>query len=92
MAAGFRRYRPLEPATREMLHMPDGTWQAAYREQLAALDPRQVWDDLHQLAGGADPILLCFERDRCDCHRALVAAWLSEALGVEVPELDPASS
>jgi hypothetical protein len=83
--AGFRRYRALEP-TREILHMPDGAWQRGYVELLRRLDPQEVWDDLHRLAGGAEPILLCFERRQCDCHRGLVAEWLCEELGVQVAE------
>lgn len=70
--------------------MPDGAWQRGYVELLGRLDPQEVWDDLHRLAGGAEPVLLCFERDRCDCHRGLVADWLCEELGVEVAEFDPA--
>lgn len=69
--------------------MADGAWQAAYLEQLGRLDPGQVWDDLHQLAGGSEPILLCFEKDRCACHRGLVAEWFCEKLGAEVAEFDP---
>jgi hypothetical protein len=30
---------------------------------------------------------LCFERDPADRHRSVLAGWLSERLGVEVPEL-----
>ena len=59
------------------------------QEQLAGLDARRVWDELHQLTGGAEPILLCFERRQCDCHRGLVASWLCEELGHAVDEFDP---
>jgi hypothetical protein len=60
-------------------------------EVLGRLDPEQVHRELMQLAGGRIPVICCFERaDRlCPgqyCHRALAAAWLSESLGVMVPE------
>jgi hypothetical protein len=36
--------------------------------------------------------LLCWERRITgpECHRRLIAAWLEERYGAEVPELDPA--
>ncbi len=85
MPAGYRRYRALTP-TREILHMADGVWQGAYVELLGRLDARRVWDELHQLTGGAEPILLCFEKRPCDCHRGLAARWLCEELGHAVDE------
>jgi hypothetical protein len=62
-------------------------------EILGVLDPQVVWDELHQIADGAEPVLLCWEK-RMDldsgktfCHRRIVAAWLEEKLGHVVPEL-----
>jgi hypothetical protein len=61
-------------------------------EVLAPLDPQQVWNELHQIASGAEPVLQCFERPPFDpknwCHRRLVAAWFKERLGHDVPELN----
>lgn len=89
---GFRVYSALAP----------GAWfKSVSREeyiqrftaQLAALDPRQVWDELHALANGAEPVMLCWEvppwTDRNWCHRRMVAEWLERELGVEIPELTP---
>jgi hypothetical protein len=51
-------------------------------------DPLQVRDDLLRLAGGAIPVLCCFEKAGVTwCHRSLTAQWLSEGLGQPVPEL-----
>ena len=35
-----------------------------YQQQLEKLDPEKVWSDLHALASGAEPILLCFEKPK----------------------------
>lgn len=67
-----------------------------YAAILDALDPQKVWDDLHRLAGDQEPILLCWERPPFTptnwCHRRLVADWLQDRLGVEVPEYWTATS
>jgi hypothetical protein len=89
--AGFRVFRPLAPG--DWSRSPGGGWVDAetfvegYAAQLAALDPQRVWDQLHALAGQAEPVLLCWELPGEDCHRHQVASWLSRELGVEVPEL-----
>jgi hypothetical protein len=85
--AGYRIYRKLAP----------GPWfnsvdAAEYErrfqaEILAPLDPRQVWGELHALVAPHEPVLLCFERDREDCHRLIVARWFEEALGVKIEEM-----
>ena len=90
--AGYRLYRPLNP-TREMLHMSRAQYEAIYFGMLARLDPQKVWDDLHRMAGDAEPVLLCFERpplhDGNWCHRRMVARWFDLTLGQDVPEHDP---
>lgn len=58
-----------------------------YGEQLLALDPHQVVDELHTLTAGADPILLCYETPSKFCHRRLVAQWLEQSLNIQVPEV-----
>lgn len=89
---GYRRYKALAPR-KEMLRMPYGRYRAVYfRTILGRLDPRQVADDLHRLAGAFEPVLLCWERPPLTtahyCHRRMVAEWLAETLGLDVPELD----
>lgn len=91
--AGFRVFRPLAPGpwfnsvTRE-------EYERRYAAQLAALDPQRVCDALHQLAGqDIEPVLLCWERPPLNesnwCHRRLVAAWLEQARGTIIPEIEP---
>jgi len=60
-----------------------------YREEiLARLDPLKVAAKIRDLAGGRVAVLLCFEQaGRGEwCHRAMVATWLSKAIGEPVPE------
>ena len=61
-----------------------------FAEILGKLDPHQVVLDLQRLAGGDEPVLVCWEHPppaAAWCHRALVSAWLSDTLGLIVPEL-----
>ncbi|MBW1953536.1 MAG: hypothetical protein JRI66_10705 [Deltaproteobacteria bacterium] len=79
-----RHYRPLNPPP-DMLHcdVSDEEWARKYRERvLERLNPQQVYEEL-----GPDAILLCWEPPGVFCHRRLVAEWLEENLGIEVPEL-----
>jgi len=89
--AGFRQYRALAPDA-DMLKMSQALYLPRYAAILNALDPQQVWDDLHRLAGDQEPVLLCWERPPFTagnwCHRRLVADWFERALGVTVPEWD----
>jgi hypothetical protein len=91
--AGYRLYRALAPTRPMLVKMPREQYEPLYEAILAKLDPRRVWDDLHQLAGdGVEPVLLCFEKppftDTNYCHRRMAAAWLERGLGVEIAELE----
>ena len=87
--AGIRQYRALVPDA-DMLKMSQALYLPRYAAILNALDPQQVWDDLHRLAGDQEPVLLCWERPPFTptnwCHRRLVADWFHDRLGVAVPE------
>jgi hypothetical protein len=88
--AGFRIFRPLAPGTWfNSVTRPE--YERLYGAQLAELNPREVHDKLVELAAGAEPVLLCWEKPPFDdvnwCHRRLVAAWFERELGVVVPEL-----
>jgi hypothetical protein len=87
-AAGYRVYRKLAPGPWFNSVSVDEYNHLFHTEILAPLDPRTVADELVDMAAGRIPVLLCFERPGHGqwCHRALVAEWLSEALGQSVPE------
>lgn len=63
-----------------------------YRERLAGLDAQRVWDELHALVPGEEPVLLCFEEPPLTadhwCHRQFVSQWFREELGQEVTEVE----
>jgi hypothetical protein len=87
---GYRCYPDLAPGP-WFNSVSKDEYERLFAEQLAKLDARKVWEDLHRLAGGRDPVLMCFEvppfTETNWCHRRLVAAWLARAIGVEVDEL-----
>ena len=93
VAAGFKVYRALAPGAWlfDPVYKDYATYRERYfREILAPLNPRKSWDDLHALACGHEPVLLCHEHLRKTddwCHRRLVAEWFEQALGVSVPEM-----
>jgi len=78
---GRREWR-LAPA-REKLWIPDAEFVTYYDDLLAALDPRQLWEEL---TAGGPVCLLCWEQPGEPCHRRDVAVWFERHLGVAVPE------
>jgi hypothetical protein len=77
-----RRYPQLAPS-RELIAIQNAALFAARyrREVLAKLDPKAVFREL-----GDSAVLLCYEKPGEFCHRRLVAEWLEERLGIQVPE------
>ena len=71
-----------------MMKMKSMEFADAYRSRvLNNLNAEEVFRML-----GNDAVLLCFEPFNVQCHRRLVAEWLEEKLGIEVPELGHARS
>lgn len=62
------------------------------QEILGKLDARQVWNELHTLAGGQEPVLLCWEKTGEFCHRQLVARWFRRELNILVDEYVPGAT
>jgi hypothetical protein len=93
--AGYRKFITLAP-DRAWMHEPLDVYEPLYRAKLAALDPRKTWDELHKLAGDAEPVLLCFEKPPFIganfCHRRMVASWFTDTLGHHVPEFDASAA
>jgi hypothetical protein len=88
---GFRVYRALAPGP-WFKSVSEAEYRKRYAEQLTALDPRATFDALVELAGGEEPVLLCWERKadleagKVFCHRRIVAEWFARTLGERVPE------
>src|ERR1035437_7992640 len=59
--AGFRIYKPLAPGP-WFNSVPEAEYRTLYFAQLALLDATAVVAKLHELAAGAEPVLLCYEK------------------------------
>lgn len=73
----------------EMLR--DNITQQQYIEQyrrrvLSRVDQAVMLKDLERLTGGRDCALLCYEKPGDFCHRRLLADWMLETTGLEIPE------
>ena len=78
-----KRLIELAPS-RELMKVKDpGEYTWRYQsEVLSVLDAQEIKAKLDD-----NSILLCWEKPGEDCHRRLVAEWLEQELGIEVPEL-----
>lgn len=94
LGPGYRIFKKLAPGAwfRQPEYMEN---EAKYRERyfreiLAPLDPKEVYEHLHSLTAPHEPVLMCWEKDPSKphdwCHRRMVAEWFKEMLGVDVPE------
>lgn len=87
--AGFRIYKPLVPGP-WFNSVSKAQYEKLYVAQLELLDPQRTWDTLHEMAAGAEPVLLCWEKppfsDGNWCHRRMVASWVLDTLGQTVEE------
>jgi len=90
-------FPPLMPSEKLLKEYKEGmaweTYAQIYGLQLNCLNPAATYERLCEIAasmGASEPILLCFESaktlDSQPCHRRLVAKWIEESLGVQVPE------
>lgn len=87
---GYRRYPKLHPGPWFKSGLTPKEFKRLYfKEILRPLDPETVVAELHAMAPGSIPVLLCWESPPPDerwCHRSLVSVWLWEELGLIVPE------
>jgi Protein of unknown function, DUF488 len=92
----YQQYKCLAPTQRLLNDYKAGrvdeeAYTRIYRADLAQLDPIVIWNVLHHMVDPnrvIEPILLCYERSGSFCHRRIVADWLGEAMGVEIPEYE----
>jgi hypothetical protein len=87
--AGYRVYRKLAPGTWFNSVSAEEYYYLYRSEILAPLDPRVIASELIDLAKGSIPVMVCYERTGGPqwCHRAMVAEWLEQNLGRDIPEL-----
>jgi hypothetical protein len=89
--AGYRTFRALAPGEWFNKVTEERYRELYFAEVLGVLDPRVTLDTLCDLAAGAEPVLLCWERPPFTadnwCHRRMVAEWFGEKLGIDLPEV-----
>ena len=83
------RFPALEPPrklffARKADHINDAEYEKAYREEvLSHFDAETIYKQLR------DGVLLCWENPGEFCHRRIIAKWIQEKTGIEVPEWMP---
>lgn len=90
--AGYRMYPKLAPGNWFNSASKEKYTQLYHEEVLGKLNAASVWSELHLLAGGNEPYLLCYEKlinPSEWCHRQMVAEWFRRELGVIVEEYNP---
>lgn len=80
----YETYIKLAPHS-YMLKLDHEEYYKHFNRILDALTPAQVVEDLARISGGKDVVLLCYEKNICDCHRGRVVEWL-RADGFDVNE------
>lgn len=80
------QYPALEPDRQSFYAIKAGSitkeqYEKLYRENiLSKLDPKTIYETFK------NNVLLCWEEPGEFCHRRIVAAWIEENIGIEVPE------
>lgn len=77
--------------TREMVNRSkvgdhDFYW-SKFNAMLEALNPKEEAKKIEKMVDKRIPVLLCWEKDRNECHRPKVGLFLEQAEGVKVSEL-----
>jgi hypothetical protein len=88
----YRLARELAPSRAAFALEDREAFEEAYTRQLEEIGPRAILERLEALSRGRPTILLCWERllDSGEwCHRRMLADYLRERAGIEVPEVAP---
>ncbi len=85
----YRKLMKLAP-TREEFGLPDDEFDKAYLSRLDGMGVQAILGSLEEVSGGRPVVMLCHENvlkgERC--HRRLLAEFIEERAGIEVPELE----
>ncbi len=84
----YRLLRELAPS-REAFALEDpDAFTASYLRHLEEIGAQAILDRLERLSGGRPVVALCFEKPHeTFCHRWVLARWIEEQTGTDVPEL-----
>jgi len=81
----------LAPSKQTFALKSDEAFEAAYLAELEEAGVDKIGDLLGRFSekeGGRPFVLLCWERDRAECHRSMFGRWWTERTGEDVPELE----
>ena len=69
--------------------LPEADYRRRYRHQLHRLTPKILHELEERQEGYCAPLVLCCHCNLAKgwCHRRMLAEWISQKLGVEVPEV-----
>lgn len=75
------RYEKLMPSAQLLALIKKGVYNQfrytkKFNAQLYSLDIDEVIEELNEMSGGRDIVLLCYESPDKFCHRQLVAKWM----------------
>lgn len=82
----YAEFKKLAPRY-DMLKMDWQTYNIQFQKILRGLDPAKIYAHLSELSQGKDIVLLCYEKDRNECHRSIVGEWLEKKLQIKVEEI-----
>lgn len=89
--SGLVYFRALAPHRSMLKGLTPEEYIEQFDEILRRLDPRETWEQLHELVKPHEPVLLCYERPPFTrdnwCHRRYVAEWFKDSLGEIVEEV-----
>jgi Protein of unknown function, DUF488 len=88
----YRVARLLAPSRETFEIRSDEDFEAAYLRELEEAGVERIGALLRKFsdeAGGRPLVLLCFERDPGQCHRATFGGWWESRTGEKVEELRP---
>lgn len=75
---------------KDMLKMSQENYDKAFAKILSEFSPSEIVKQLGQrafLAGKEKIVLLCYEKNRCECHRSVVGDWIEKGTGNTVKEV-----
>ena len=73
------KYLELSPSADMLSLAKSGNWSEfikMYRSKLDCLEADEVVENLYDISGNSDIVLLCYEKNPSECHRSLVREWL----------------
>lgn len=86
----YRKLMELAPTREEFGLRDPETFRTSYLSRMDGMGAQAILGSLEEVSGGRPVVMLCHENvlkgERC--HRRLLAEFIAERAGIEVPELE----